>query len=207
MKKPLLIIFILIVVGAAIFFQRRNASSTPSEGIVDVTPQAQEQTPSAVSQTEFTTLLSSITGITIDTSILQNPAFRYLIDQPIRLGTDVVGRVNPFAPVGTDSPVSGETATIKTVQPGKITATTAEFGAQVVLTGSTPVSVVFEYGTSDIFGAVTAPTTVTRSGTVLSTITSLTPNTTYVVRALLVRGSETLTGDTMTFTTRQVILP
>ncbi len=125
-----------------------------------------------------------------------------LRDFPVSLGSDIVGRVNPFAPIGTDLGGGVEQGvSIETLQSGKVTGTTAEFGAQVALPDTVPTTVVFEYGTSDVFGSITTPITVVKNGTVLSTATKLLPETTYYIRALAVRGSMTITGNTTSFVT------
>lgn len=149
---------------------------------------------------DFSASLSTIRGISIDTSIFSNPAYLALRDYPVALGTDVVGRTNPFAPVGSDAstPVAVVTQ-FETLQPGKVTATTAQFGAQGLISGTG--QVVFEYGTSDLFGSATPPVVLAKNGTALYGATGLAPATTYYVRAVLAQGSNTTVGNTMTFTT------
>jgi hypothetical protein len=160
-------------------------------------------TSSNTSADEFSSLLSNIKSINIDTSLFDNTAYKMLRDFPVSLGSDVVGRVNPFAPVGTDSSSVGQTEDIfvATLQSGKVTSTTAEFGAQVTLVDTSPTSIVFEYGVSDTFGIATNPINVNKNGTTLVTVTNLSPETTYYVRAIAVRGSLTTTGNTTSFTT------
>lgn len=153
---------------------------------------------------EFSLLLSSINRITINTGLFQNPAYILLRDHPVVLGTDLVGRINPFAPIGSDGPIQlpgSAEVTVQTLQPAKVTSTSAEFGAQVILPGTTPMNLIFEYGTSDLFNMSTAPIVVTKNGAVLASVSKLTPDTTYYVRAVAVRGAETTTAQTMTFIT------
>lgn len=153
------------------------------------------------SNDEFSKVLSSIKNIYIDTSIFQNRAYILLRDFPVSLGTDVVGRNNPFAPIGVDSSVVEQDVVVQTLQAGKVTKNTAEAGAQVTLTTTAPVNVIFEYGTSDTFGSVTSPILVTKNMAVLSTIKGLDPDTTYYVRAVAVVGSTTVTSNTTSFVT------
>lgn len=159
---------------------------------------------SSTSADEFSALLSNIKSINIDTSLFDNVAYKMLRDFPVSLGSDIVGRVNPFAPVGTD--VGGAVGStgdmfIATLQSGKVTSTTAEFGSQINLADANPVSIIFEYGVTDTFGNSTAPITVNKNGTTLITVTNLLPETTYYVRAIAVKGSITTTGNTTSFTT------
>lgn len=150
---------------------------------------------------EFASLLSSINSISIDDSVFSNPAFKALRDHPINVGTDIIGRSNPFAPVGTDGADLSSAPTVQTLQPGKITSTSAELSAQVSLATTAPVTLVFQYGTTDQFGSVTPPQTLTKTGTSVATIANLAPNTQYYVQAVAVVGSTTTNGNTMLFTT------
>lgn len=205
-------IFALIVLGlAAVIFaissfsgKEEDVSVNPNNLLVSntgVIPLPGNDNPIINSNDEFSKVLSTIKNIVIDTSVLQNPAYILLRDFPVSLGTDSVGRSNPFAPIGVDSPVSTQETLVQTLQAGKITKTTAEAGAQVSLSSSAPVSVVFEYGTTDTFGSVTPATIVTKNTTVLSTLTGLIPETLYYVRAVAIVGSSTTVANTTSFVT------
>jgi hypothetical protein len=174
-------------------------SSSIASGTVLVVPQGSQLTDA--SNTNFSSILSNVKSIVIDDSIFSNSAYKALRDHPITLGTDIIGRNNPFAPVGTDGADVSTSPTVQTLQPGKITSKSAEFSARVSFTTTAPVSVVFQYGPTDQFGSVTAPQTMTKSGTAVSTITTLSPNTTYYVQAVAVVGSTTTNGNVMTFVT------
>jgi hypothetical protein len=196
----------VIIFGSSFLGNKKVATTvqtkSPLSSSTGVVPLPGANTQSNASSDEFSNLLSSIKRISIDTSLFDNPAYKMLRDFPVSLGSDIVGRVNPFAPIGTD--IGGEpvqTVYIDTLQSGKVTGTTAEFGAQISLADTTPTSIVFEYGMSDTFGNATTPVIVTKSGTTLVTVTKLSPETTYYVRAIAVRGSLTTTGNTTSFTT------
>lgn len=151
----------------------------------------------------FLQVLSTMDTITLDTSIFSSPAYKALRDFPINLGTAVIGRQNPFAPIGTDTSSSAPVASLEaqTLAPGKITSTGAEFGALITSSNPTASTVVFQYGTSDTFGSSTPPVKVSQGGTALATVKDLTPDTTYYVEAVAVYGSATASGSIMTFTT------
>ena len=159
------------------------------------------QTPRESATGEFATMLASINGISIDETVFENPAYKALRDHPISIGTDVVCRSNPFAPVGADNVDLSSAPTVQTLQPGKVTSTTAEFSAQVSFATTAPVSVVFQYGPTDQFEAATTPQTFKKSGTAVATVSGLLPNTKYFVQAVAVVGSTTSNGNIMTFTT------
>lgn len=209
MNKKLKTVFIVVVVAGiavlGVLFLGKNSPQTQTATLTtsaDI-PLPGNTTGNTTNADEFSSLLSSINTITIDTSFFKNPAYTLLRDYPVTLGTDVVGRVNPFAPVGSDPSVAApqNAVSIQTLQPGKITSTSAELGAQLAVGDTTPTMVVFEYGTTDTFGSVTSPVAATKSGTTLVTISKLTPDTTYFVRAIAVRGAETTTAQTMSFIT------
>jgi hypothetical protein len=209
-KKVKIFAIVVVLIAAGIWgVSKFGGTSAPQSTVPSLTSSnvagPAPKMPAAETKTglsDFSALLSSVRGITIDTSIFSNQAYKTLRDHPVDLGTDTVGRANPFAPIGTDQD-SGVTATpsVLTVQPGKITTSSAELGAQVTLKDTVPVTVVFEYGITDAFGTASTPVSAIKSGTVLTTITGLTPSTSYYVRAVVVRGSTTTTGNTVTFIT------
>jgi hypothetical protein len=201
-------LFVALVILAFTFASKKTPTAAPVGGSalastgVPALPGGGQGDSEPIDQ--FSDLLSTIQSISIDTTIFQDPGYLSLRDHPITLGTDIIGRPNPFVPTGNDAaPSSTATASVQTLAPGKITKTTAELGALVTLADTAPVSVVFEYGTSDAFGSATSPLTASHSGTTLSTISGLTPGTLYYVRADVVKGSVTAQGNTMTFTTAQ----
>ena len=153
---------------------------------------------------EFSNLLSTVQSINIDTTLFQDPGYISLRDHPIILGTELIGRTNPFAVVGTDQAITTSgIVSVQTLQPGKVTKKTAELAALITLPDTNPVSVVFSYGTSDTLDAMTAPVTITHTGTMFSTISNLKSGTLYYVRASVVKGPITTDGNLMTFTTQK----
>jgi hypothetical protein len=125
-----------------------------------------------------------------------------LRDNPVNLGTAVIGRVNPFAPIGSDAAnPTQQTLQVETLAPDKVVSTSAEFGALISAALLSPTTVVFEYGTSNALGQSTTSVNVTNNGTALFTATGLTAATTYYVEAVAVQGSSTTTGNIMSFTT------
>jgi len=199
-------ILIIIIVVSTFGGDKKTTTTTTgplssSAGVVPVGGVSEQSTAENGPSGEFAVLLSSIKSIVIDDSIFSNPAYRALRDHPITLGTDIVGRTNPFAPVGTDGVDLSSAPTVQTLQPGKITSNSAELSAQVSFSTSAPVTMVFQYGTTDQFGGVTVPQTLSKSGVAVATLTGLSSNTTYHVQAVAVVGSTTSNGNTMTFTT------
>jgi hypothetical protein len=207
-------IIIVVILGFTYFGGDSTANTgvtssdgglTTTAGTTGTVPGGSSAVAPAASTNSFAATLSTISGITLDTSIFSNAGYRALRDYPVNLGTAVIGRQNPFAPIGADGSAGNINAAaavqVQTLAPGKILSTTAELGALVSTTTTTPTTVVFQYGTSDTLGQATAPIKVTQNGTALFTITGLTPATTYYVEAVAVQGSSTATGTIMSFTT------
>jgi hypothetical protein len=210
-KVKIFVIVIVVIIVIVIAISAFGSSSTPdtsSTGLTSsasgtVIPGGPASDPAAGNANQFSLQLANIKNITLDTSIFSSPAYKALQDNPVVLGTAVIGRVNPFAPIGSDSSVTvaAPILNIQTLAPSKITSTSASLGALVTISTATPVNIVYNYGTSDQFGSATTPVTVTKTGTALLTITGLTPSTTYYVEAVAVQGSTTATGSIMSFTT------
>jgi hypothetical protein len=210
-KIKIFVIVVLILAGiifAVSFFSgekipANNNNDSPISSTTGIVPlPGIDNSKTKISSDEFSSLLSSIKSITIDTKLFENPAYKMLRDFPVTLGSDVIGRSNPFIPIGNDTRDSStQDVFVDTLQSGKVTSTTAEFGAQLTLLDTVPTNIVFEYGTSDEFGNATAPITISKNGTVLVTVTKLLPDTTYYVRAVAARGADLITGNMTTFIT------
>lgn len=211
--KKIAIVVVVLAVGYFVYTTFLSGDSSSSNLPTGVSPTGGSLSSSATSgggttpsvgADEFSTMLSRINSISIDTSIFQDPGYRALRDYPVMLGTDIIGRINPFAPIGSDSSSSMQPQgiSVQTLTPGKITGVSVEFGASVSIpTGGAPASVIFQYDTTDTFKLTTQPVSVAKSETVLFPVQGLLPSTRYYVRAVAVQGSSTVTGNTMTFTT------
>lgn len=209
-KKVKIFVIVIAVIAVLIVIFNYVGGSTPAPASTGLTssagtvlPGGAAGDPSAATAGQFASTLSSINSINLDTSIFSNPAYQALRDYPVALGTAIIGRTNPFAPVGSDTGGSSATPSlqIQTLAPGKVVKDSAELGALVTVNNTLPVSVVFQYGTTNTFGSTTAPVKVTKSGTALFTAKGLAPGTTYYVEAVAVQGSFTATGTSMSFTT------
>jgi hypothetical protein len=203
----IVVLVICVIIGAISYFGNNapvasTSGLTSSAGPITALPGGGGAIVPDQNGSNFAALLSSVNTINLDTSIFSDPAYKALRDYPLSLGTAIIGRQNPFAPIGTDS-TSGAAGSlqVQTLAPGKVLSTSAEFDALVTTTTTDPTTVVFQYGLDDTFGSATTPTAVTKSGTALFTATGLTPSTTYYVEAVAVQGSSTATGSIMTFTT------
>jgi hypothetical protein len=180
-----------------------DTSLTSSTGTATALPGGGGAVVPIDSSSSFSALLSSINSINLDTSIFSNPGYLALRNNPVDLGTAIIGRQNPFAPIGTDTaaPQQQGSLQVQTLAPGKVLSTSAEFGALITAPLLAPTTVVFQYGTSDTLGNASSPVTVSKNGTALFTVTGLAPSTTYYVEAVAVQGSTTTTGTIMSFTT------
>jgi hypothetical protein len=157
---------------------------------------------SQVANDEFSDILASITGLDIDTTIFEDPSFKALRDFPIFLGTDTVGRVNPFAPIGSDAEAIFSGIQFQTIQPIEVTASSATLVAQINIPGNDDLTAFFEYGLTESFGTSTGPIKFTPNGTASFSVSELLPGKKYYVRSTLASGSDTIAGNTVTFTTK-----
>jgi hypothetical protein len=202
----------IIVVIILISVLGNSSTPTPTGPLGSSSAAGVASSPNATSvPNDFSLLLSTVKSINIDTSIFTDPTYKTLRDHPIDLGTEDIGRPNPFAPVGIDiGTISGTGSTttapaaasidVQTLQPSKVSTTSASFGARITLPDASPATLTFEYGPTDLFGSVTTPLAVTATGNYFANVTGLAPGTTYNVRAVLVQGSSK-NGTTMVFTT------
>lgn len=114
------IIFVLIYVY---FIKGSSDSNTPS--LVSTSTSGSATSASTTTSTtednsavanDFLTLLSSVQTIQLDDAIFSDDAFNSLHDSSIILTPDgTEGRVNPFAPIGTDAVTVPATTTIPPV--------------------------------------------------------------------------------------------
>lgn len=107
------VIFILLVVGYVVFFR---GSPQPALTTTTGIPLPSATAPTGDVGQEFLTTLLNLKNIQLNDSVFNNPAFSKLQDYTITLvpeGNE--GRVNPFAPIGTDfSGMTTSTATSTT---------------------------------------------------------------------------------------------
>lgn len=219
--KILLLVIVLILAGFFIFSLTQKNIPVPTQSGLSSTGAvlggevANKDTTSLAGLDDFSAALANIRSVSIDTSIFSDPTYKTLQDNPIALGTEVIGRNNPFAPVGTDidtqifpvntpttETISSNSASISTSVPKNIKKTTATFEAQAALDAGTTATIVFAYGTTDALGLVTTPITVKISGPITSSIKNLTPKTMYYVQATMtLQDGSTIQGDIISFNT------
>lgn len=152
--------------------------------------------------TNFLLSLASLTKIKIDTSIFTDSAFRKLNDNTVTLEQVQTGRLNPFAPVGLFANTTPEqTSPITTNQPVKLTNKTAVLSGTVTSTTGVT-NTYFEYGPTPTLGKLTPQATPSLIGTFITTITGLTPQTTYFYRAVAKINGTPLYGEVVSFETQ-----
>ena len=208
-KKIIIFAIVGIVIAGAVWYMGRSDSTTTettsstglsSSGAGVIGGPVAPVDPLA-NGSDFAQLLSTIDSISLDTGIFRDPSYLALRDNKVILIPEPIGRPNPFAPIGSDEGSSETTPLVETFPPGKVTATTAEFSASVTLRDNVPVKVLFEYGTSDIYGNRTSPITLTKSDAPVVQVKDLMPGTTYLVRVVAEYGSTPIQGSSVLFTT------
>ena len=230
MNKKLKILILIVILAVAGFFiysllqknvPQPTQSGLSSTGAVLGGAAAKQDTTSLAGLDDFSAALASIRTVSIDTSIFADPAYKTLQDNPISLGTEVIGRTNPFAPVGTDTAsqafplsvpstmtsantevVSINGASISTGTPTNINKTTVTLAAQVSLDPGATATIVFAYGDTDALGSVTTPIKIKASGPVNFPLKKLIAGTQYYVQATMTLPDGTTTvGDIISFNT------
>ncbi len=186
------------------FFANQNA--TPStglqttSGLPDVTTSSGDiVTSDPTGGQDFLALLLSVQSIKLNDSFFTSKAFTTLQDfnRPIPPDTNP-GRTNPFAPIGQDS--SSISTQVSTSGPSAITSTSATLNGTLSAGGAGNTRW-FEYGTTSDLGTMTAPKDQATAGAFAESLTGLTPNTTYFVKASASIGSMTISGNVVTFKT------
>ena len=203
---------ILIIVGAAavltvvyfIFFKKGSTDSTSSLQTVagsDTTPTLSTGDIQVTSQ-QFLSELLNIDSIKIDDSIVTNPAFTVLVDlsNPIEPDTNP-GRINPFAPLGSDS--AAVSTQVATNDPTLKLATSAVLNGTLSVSGPN-ITRWFEYGTTDSLGTKTKEIPQANAGIYSESITGLLPDTTYYVKAVASIGGQTISGALTSWHTAQI---
>lgn len=221
MSKKLKITFFIVLVLFLVFVvfrQGERNKKVDTSGIVSdgenislsVDPNEAPPTLSTEELSEFSSILSVLQSVQIDTGLFSTNTFISLKDNSVDLGDIVVGRKNPFSKIGEDgggvllSQLNSQAFSIETVQPDPktITSNSVEFVAFVEFQGGIPVDVFFEYGYEREKTQSTSPTRVTSSGFVKINIANLQEGKTYKVSSIGARGNNRKIGSPMTFTTK-----
>lgn len=139
------VIIVLVVIGFIIAKKFKNpAPRTSSSSLVSETGQApipgtQPKTEVSILSDELFLLLGSLENLSLDDSVLFNPAFRALRDISIPLLREGnQGRPNPFSPLGVDTAASA----IQALPVTTISSRAANTGATTTTTTTTTTPVV-----------------------------------------------------------------
>lgn len=103
LKKILIFVVIIgvLIILAIIFLGKKGDPELQNTGVLQTTSQSADKSPSS----NFLQSLSQVKSIELDTTIFENKIYQRLNDYtiPIILNDDrLIGRSNPFAPVGVD---------------------------------------------------------------------------------------------------------
>ena len=206
MDKKKIILIVLVIVMLVVFYNvfiksSKTSSSVVTEGSAFDTISIDQLTDAEQKiGGEFLDQLLNLESMTLSGEVFETASFNNLSDftiELIRPGTE--GRPNPFAPVGEDVPFATPGDPVETGQVTKITNTSATLSG-ILAGGVSFTERFFEYGTTESLGSAT--TKITSSLTPFeTTLTAMSPGTTYYFRAVAKIGSAYSYGDVSSFTT------
>lgn len=203
-KFLVLISIIILLSGAYLYFYEGSKSEAADTSSSSLSSSLDSSSTTSLdsqiaNETAFLSSLSLIKKIKIDTSIFTSKSFNLLKDNDVSLEEVTPGRLNPFAPVNSDSFSSANSA-IVTNEPSQVTTNGATLNGS--MNGSIKAqSVYFEYGLTTALGKVTSNAEQSLLGTFVTNISSLTPKTTYYFRAAARVLGPILYGEVVSFTT------
>ena len=209
-KIGLVAILILALIGVGYWYSTSGASSTSSNSpLQSSAPTGGTSAASAIDPQDaalgdkFLALLLNMRTIKLDPTLFSDPAFSSLRDFTTDLPPEAdPGRVNPFAPLGQDA-AAPTAITVTTGTPNAVTKTGALFiGA--IPAGAIATQAFFEYGTTSTppLPNTTAKVQVNpATGVYTFPIATLTPSTTYYVRAAAQINGAMVYGSVQTFQT------
>lgn len=198
----LIVLIVLGIVGYSVFFKK----NIDDQGGLATTASSGTTLPVGVSDEnavgrEFLGLLLNIRSLKLDDSIFTSQAFLSLQDfsRPIPPDTNP-GRPNPFAPLGADG--AAISTQVSTSNPSSVTSTTSVLNGTLTI-GGPDVLRWFEYGTTSALGTKTTERTQSAPGVFSETISGLSPNTTYYVKAAASIGGQVVAGNAVTWRTAE----
>ena len=109
MKNNIITIVLIIAIGMVAFWYLTKTDTSTSYLATDA------KTTNSTDAKYIYTILQKMAQVTLDDSIFSNPSFQNLKDNTVLFSPQASGRSNPFAPVGLDSGITGQsTSTIPT---------------------------------------------------------------------------------------------
>ncbi|MFA5652139.1 MAG: hypothetical protein WC933_02140 [Candidatus Paceibacterota bacterium] len=104
MKNNIITIILVVAVGmVAFWYINKNPSDTGSTLIANI------NTTDSVDAKQIYNMLKQMEAVTLDDKIFVNPIFKNLKDNTVSFSPQASGRNNPFAPVGSDANIQGQT--------------------------------------------------------------------------------------------------
>ena len=102
MKNSLVVIILIIVIGMVAYWYLGKTDTSTAYLTSDV------QSSNSVDAKYIYTILQKMSQVTLDDSIFTNSVFQTLKDNTVSFSPQLSGRNNPFAPIGTDSDITGQ---------------------------------------------------------------------------------------------------
>ena len=209
--NKILIFLVIVIIFSGMFLYFSNTSK--SEAATSKTTDSALSSTTTISgntgvdskriaiDTAFISKLTSLTSIKIENSLFSNKSFLILKDNNIDIKLESVGRVNPFATIGSDVvKTTTSSEQVVTNEPTQITASSVVLNGTVSETSSN--NVYFEYGNTETLGKTTNMLKQSLIGGFTSNISGLTSKTKYFYRAVSKINNSLVYGEIISFSTK-----
>jgi len=103
MKNNTITLILVITIGMVAFWYLTKTDNSTAYLATDV------KTTNSTDAKYIYTILQQMAQVTLDDSIFSNLIFQNLKDNTVSFSPQASGRNNPFAPIGNDSNISGQT--------------------------------------------------------------------------------------------------
>jgi hypothetical protein len=107
-KNQILTVIIVVIVGFVVFVYFKNSSKDNSGSTIV----AEQRVAEFAGAREILSLLNKMANVKLDDSIFNDGSFISLKDTTVILVAQPINRDNPFAPIGTDGPVSSQSPVV-----------------------------------------------------------------------------------------------
>jgi hypothetical protein len=107
-KNQILTLVIVVIIGFVVFTYFKNSSNDNSSSTIV----AEQRVAEFAGAREILSLLNKMSNVKLDDSIFNDSSFNSLRDTTVVLVPQPINRNNPFAPIGTDGPITTKSSVV-----------------------------------------------------------------------------------------------